>query len=91
MFLKNRYFLRKDIIGPPHLYSMTPCLVRFKTNANSVSDSQPIHLQKKQMSVFKEQLFISVSKTLYTQILANLVLDILFNIFDFCSVFVSRC
>jgi hypothetical protein len=64
--------------------------VQFETNPIHGFAPYFIYSRKKQMPVFKGQLFISVSKTLYKQIPANLVPDILFNNFDFCPVFVSR-
>jgi hypothetical protein len=64
--------------------------VQFETNAIYRFVPSSIYSRKKQMPAFKGQLFISIRRTLYTQIPAYLVPDVLFNDFDFWPVRISR-
>lgn len=65
-------------------------LAQIETNAITGFVPQSIHLQKKQTRVFSLMLFISIWKTLCTQIPAYLVPNVLLKGFDFCPVFTNR-
>jgi hypothetical protein len=66
-------------------------IVQFETNAIYGFVPSSIYSRKKQMPVFKGQLFILLRKIPYAKFPAYLVPDVLFKDFYFCPVRIIRC